>query len=257
MEALQMERSKNGIVSVTLNQPEKKNAINLTMFEELMMVFQEVTLREEDRVLVITGAGGNFSAGADLTPQEGSDRHVLSSMRFYGSVGLALHQIPKPTLAKIRGVAAGAGLNLGLGCDLILASENARFSEIFARRGLSLDVGGSWLLPRLVGLHKAKELALLADVIPAAEAERMGLVNRVVADEELDTVADDWANRLAAGPPLALSQSKRMLNNAFNYGLAEAMEIEAAAQSVNITSQDCREGMVAFFEKREPVFKGR
>ncbi|MFP6639650.1 MAG: enoyl-CoA hydratase-related protein [Myxococcota bacterium] len=257
MEALQMERSKNGIVSVTLNQPEKKNAINLNMFEELMMVFQEVTLREEDRVLVITGAGGNFSAGADLTPQEGSDRHVLSSMRFYGSVGLALHQIPKPTLAKIRGVAAGAGLNLGLGCDLILASENARFSEIFARRGLSLDVGGSWLLPRLVGLHKAKELALLADVIPAAEAERMGLVNRVVADEELDTVADDWANRLAAGPPLALSQSKRMLNNAFNYGLAEAMEIEAAAQSVNITSQDCREGMVAFFEKREPVFKGR
>ena len=257
MEALQIERSENGIVSVTLNQPEKKNAINLTMFEELMMVFEEVTMRDEDRVLVITGAGGNFSAGADLTPQESSERHILSSMRFYGSVGLALHQVPKPTLAKIRGVAAGAGLNLGLGCDLILASENARFSEIFARRGLSLDVGGSWLLPRLVGLHKAKELALLADVIPAAEADRMGLVNRVVADEELDSVADDWANRLAAGPPLALSQSKRMLNNAFNYGLAEAMEIEAAAQSINITSQDCREGMVAFFEKREPVFKGR
>ena len=257
MEALQIERSENGIVSVTLNQPEKMNAINLTMFEELMQVFQEVTSREEDRVLVITGAGGNFSAGADLTPQGGSDRHILSSMRFYGSVGLALHQIPKPTLAKIRGVAAGAGMNLGLGCDLILASENARFSEIFARRGLSLDVGGSWLLPRLVGLHKAKELALLADVIPADQAERMGLVNRVVADEELDALVDDWANRLAAGPPLALSQSKRMLNNAFNYGLAEAMEIEAAAQSVNIPSEDCREGMLAFFEKRKPVFKGR
>lgn len=257
MESLLVERSDTGVVSITLNQPEKKNAIDLSMFEELLAIFEEVTQREEDRALVLTGAGGNFSAGADLTPKGGSEKHILSSMRFYGSVGLALHHVPKPTLAKIRGVAAGAGLNLGLGCDLILASEEARFSEIFARRGLSLDVGGSWLLPRLIGLHKAKELALLADVIPAREAEKMGLVNRVVPDDELDALADDWAERLAAGPPLALSQSKRMLNNAFSYGLAEAMEVEAAAQSVNIPSEDCREGMTAFFKKRKPVFKGR
>ena len=257
MTAILVDRSDNGIVSVTMNQPERKNAINLSMFEELLAIFEEVTNREEDRVLVLTGAGDNFSAGADLTPNEGTEKHILSSMRFYGRVGLALHHLPKPTLAKIRGVAAGAGLNLGLGCDLILASEEARFSEIFARRGLSLDVGGSWLLPRLIGLHKAKELALLADVIPAHEAEKMGLVNRVVPDDELDALADDWAGRLAAGPPLALSQSKRMLNNAFSYGLAEAMEVEAAAQSINISSEDCREGMVAFFKKRPPVFKGR
>lgn len=257
MEALIVERSSSGIVSVTLNQPKKKNAISLTMFEELLQVFQEVTLREEDRVLVLTGAGGNFSAGADLSPQKGPNRHAISSMRFYGSVGLALHQLPKPTLAKIRGVAVGAGLNLALGCDLILASEDARLSEIFARRGLSLDVGGSWLLPRLVGMHKAKELALLADLVPAPEAERMGLINRAVPDEELDALADEWAERLAAGPPLALSQSKKMLNNSFNHGLAEALELEAAAQAVNIASEDAQEGGVAFFEKRPPVFKGR
>ena len=255
MESLLVDRSDTGVVSITMNQPEKKNAINHSMFEELLAIFEEVTNREEDRVLVLTGAGGNFSAGADLTPSGSSERHILSSMRFYGSVGLALHNLPKPTLAKVRGVAAGAGLNLGLGCDLILASEEARFSEIFARRGLSLDVGGSWLLPRLVGLHKAKELALLADVIPAHEAEKMGLINRVVPDAELDALVDDWAERLAAGPPLALSQSKRMLNNAFSYGLAEAMEVEAAAQSVNIPSEDCREGMVAFFQKRQPASK--
>ena len=178
-------------------------------------------------------------------------------MRFYGSVGLALHQVSKPTIAKIRGVAVGAGLNLGLGCDLIAASEDARFSEIFARRGLSLDVGGSWLLPRLIGMHRAKELAFLAEVVPAQEAERIGLVNRVVSDAELDGVVDDWAKRLAAGPPIALAQSKRLLDNAFTYGLSEAMDAEGMAQSVNVASEDTREAMLAFFEKRDPVFKGR
>jgi 2-(1,2-epoxy-1,2-dihydrophenyl)acetyl-CoA isomerase len=178
-------------------------------------------------------------------------------MQFYGSVGLALHQLPKPTIAKLRGVAVGAGLNLALGCDLIAASEDARLSEIFARRGLSLDVGGSWLLPRLIGLHRAKELALLADIVSAREAERMGLLNRVVSDAELDDVVDDWAKRLAAGPPIALAQSKRLLNNAFNYGLAEAMDAEGMAQTVNFGTEDTREGLTAFSQKRDPVFKGR
>ena len=255
METLIIER-KDGVVNVTMNRPEKKNALDDTMFHELLETFREVAESTDDRVLVLTGAGGNFSAGADLG-SGGPDRHVLSSMRFYGSVGLALHQLPKPTIAKIRGVAVGAGLNLALGCDLIAASQDARLSEIFARRGLSLDVGGSWLLPRLIGLHRAKELALLADIIPAQEAERIGLVNRVVPDAELDGVVDDWAERLAAGPPIALAQTKRLLNNAFSYGLAEAMDAEGMAQSVNIASDDTREAMVAFFKKRDPVFKGR
>ena len=255
METLIVERA-DGIVNVTMNRPEKKNALDDLMFRELLEVFLEVTDSDDDRVLVLTGAGGNFSAGADLT-SGGPDRHSLASMRFYGGVGLALHHVPKPTIAKMRGVAVGAGLNLGLGCDLIAASEDARLSEIFARRGLSLDVGGSWLLPRLVGMHRAKELALLADIIPAQEAERIGLVNRVVPDADLDGVVDDWAKRLAAGPPIALAQSKRLHNNAFSYGLSEAMDAEGMAQSVNIASEDTREAMIAFFKKRDPVFKGR
>jgi 2-(1,2-epoxy-1,2-dihydrophenyl)acetyl-CoA isomerase len=248
---------KDGVVTVTMNRPEKKNALDYTMFRELLETFNEVSESQEDRVLVLTGAGGNFCAGADLGAGDGPDRHMLSSMRFYGNVGIALHQVPKPTVAKIRGVAVGAGLNLALGCDLTAAAEDARLSEIFARRGLSLDVGGSWLLPRLIGLHRAKELALLADIVPAHEAERMGLLNRVVPDAELDGVVDDWAKRLAAGPPIALAQSKRLLNNAFNYGLAEAMEAEGMAQTVNGTTEDTREAITAFFKKRDPVFKGR
>ena len=256
MKTLIVERA-DGVVTVTMNRPKKKNAIDHTMFCELLEVFSGVSESMDDRVLVLTGAAGNFCAGADLTAGDGPDRHMLASMQFYGSVGLALHQVPKPTIAKIRGVAVGAGLNLGLGCDLIAASEDARLSEIFARRGLSLDVGGSWLLPRLIGLHRAKELALLAGIVSAQEAERMGLLNRVAPDAELDDVVDDWAKRLAAGPPIALAQSKRLLNNAFNYGLAEAMDAEGMAQTVNFGTEDTREALTAFFQKRDPVFKGR
>ena len=145
----------------------------------------------------------------------------------------------------------------GKRCDLIAAASTARLSEIFARRGLSLDVGGSWLLPRLVGMHRAKELALLAEIIPAAEAERIGLVNRVTSDHELDAVVDDWAGRLAAGPPLALAMSKRLLNQAFAGGLAEALEAEGMAQAVNTSTDDTKEALRAFFQKREPKFSGR
>lgn len=256
MKTLVVERAA-GIVTVTMNRPEKKNAIDYTMFCELLEVFSDVTESVDDRVLILTGAGGDFCSGADITAGGGPDRHMLASMKFYGSVGLALHQVPKPTIAKIRGVAVGAGLNLALGCDLVAASEEARLSEIFARRGLSLDVGGSWLLPRLIGLHKAKELALLADIISAQEAERIGLLNRVLPDSELDAFVDDWAKRLAAGPPIALAQSKRLLNNAFNYGLAEAMDAEGMAQAVNSATADAQEARTAFVEKRDPVFKGR
>jgi 2-(1,2-epoxy-1,2-dihydrophenyl)acetyl-CoA isomerase len=173
------------------------------------------------------------------------------------SAALALHDLPKPAIAKVNGDAVGAGMNLALGCDLIVAAESARFSEIFARRSLSVDFGGTWLLPRLVGLHKAKELALLADVVSAEEAERIGVVNRVVPDDELDAFVADWAKRLAEGPPLALQLTKRMLNSSLSLSLHDALQWEAAAQSVNLVSQDTREGIVAFVEKRAPVFKGR
>src|SRR5262249_53726533 len=198
-------------------------------FEELLETCHELARSDTDRVLVLSGAGGSFCAGADRGPGAAPQRHQLAHMRFYSSVGLALHQLPQPAIAKIRGVAVGAGLNLALGCDLIAAGSTARLSEIFAKRGLSLDVGGSWLLPRLGGLHRAKELARLAEIISADEAERIGLVNRVVPDAELDALVDDWAGRLAAGPPLALAMSKRLLNNAFAGGMAEALDAEGMA----------------------------
>ncbi len=257
METLLVERTDNGVVTVTLNRPEKKNAINGPMWAELAEVFREVGESASDRVMVLTGADGAFCGGADLTPDGNAKWHQLDRMQYYGWVGLALHEIPKPVIAKVNGVAVGAGLNLALGCDLIVAGESARFSEIFARRGLALDLGGSWILPRLVGLHKAKELALLADIVSAEEAERIGIVNRVVPDEKLDAFVDDWAGRLAEGPPLALQLTKRMLTQAFGSSLSEALHVEAMAQSVTGSSQDTREAMAAFFEKRTPTFKGR
>src|SRR5205823_13427233 len=181
----------------------------------------------------------------------------LARLHWVADIALALHRIPKPVIAKVNGVAVGAGLNLALGCDLIVAADNARFSEIFARRGLTIDFGGSWLLPRLVGMHRAKELAFFADIISAKEAAEMGLVNRVVPSSQLDAFVADWAERLAAGPPLALSMTKRLLTNSFSMSMDEALEAEGLAQTVNSGTEDTPEAIRAFLEKREPKFKGR
>ena len=256
METIVVERA-GGVVTITLNRPERKNAINLTMWDELLATFQEIAEGTADRVLVITGAGGAFCSGADLGGGVTSDRHQLAQMRHVADVAIRLHRLTIPTIAKVGGVAAGAGLNLALGCDLIVASDDARFSEIFARRGLSIDFGGSWLLPRLIGLHKAKELAFFADIISAKEAEAIGIVNRVVPAGDLDAIVDDWAAKLAAGPPLALSLTKTMLNNAFAVSMDQALEDEGRSQTVNFSTADTMEAMRAFIEKREPKFEGR
>jgi 2-(1,2-epoxy-1,2-dihydrophenyl)acetyl-CoA isomerase len=177
-------------------------------------------------------------------------------MRVVGRAALRLHDLPKPTIAAVNGVAVGAGCNLALGCDLIVASDMARFSEIFARRGLSLDFGGSWVLPRLIGLHKAKELAFLADVISADEAERFGIVNRVVSAADLDKVVGELAHRIAAQPPVQISITKKLLNQSLSVSMAEALEFEDVAQSLAFSSSDTAEAMLAFLEKREPRFTG-
>ena len=250
-----------GVVTVTLNRPERKNAGNGLMWQELHETFSDVRRRRQDRVVVVTGAGGAFCSGADIADPGGvsgdpEDPHIVR-MRFFGQVMLALHELPQPTIAKIRGIAAGAGMSLALGCDLTVASDNARFSEIFARRGLSVDGGSSWLLPRLVGLHKAKELAYFADILSAQEADRYGLLNRVVPDDELDEFVDTWARRLAQGPPIALSMTKTLLDNSMSVTMAEALEDEARCQTINFYSADTGEAMRAFAEKREPKFSGR
>jgi enoyl-CoA hydratase/carnithine racemase len=258
VETIEVSRA-SGVVTITLNRPAKKNAANAQMWNELLETFRAISASTEDRVVVLTGAGGEFCAGADLTGggTGASDQHQLAQMRHVGDVALALHRIPIPTIAKVRGVAVGAGCNMALGCDLVVASENARFSEIFARRGLSIDFGGSWVLPRIVGMHRAKELALFADIIDAAEAERIGLVNRVVPDAELDQFVAGWAARLAAGPPIALAMTKRMLDNSMQVTMEEALDDEGVAQTVNFGTADTREAMKAFVEKREPRFEGR
>ena len=246
------------IATVTINRPHRKNAVTGDMWAQLAETFRSLSADADIRCVVITGAGGEFCSGADLAAREGSGRpvHQLAAMRAVGDAALALHRMPQPTIAKVRGVAVGAGCNMALGCDLVVASENARFSEIFAKRGLSVDFGGTWLLPRRVGLHRAKELALFGDIISAADASEMGLVNRVLPDSELDAFVDGWARRLAAGPPIALALTKRMLNNAMNVTMEEALDDEGAAQTVNFGTKDTIEAMSAFTEKREPKFKG-
>jgi enoyl-CoA hydratase/carnithine racemase len=257
METLSIDRAPNGVVTLTLDRPEKKNAMNATMWNELLAVFREIDASTTDRVLVITGAGDAFCSGADLGERGHDTRHSLARLHWVADVALALHRIPKPVIAKVNGVAVGAGMNLALACDLIVASETARFSEIFARRGLSIDFGGSWLLPRLIGMHRAKELALLADIISAKEAADLGLVNRVLPPGQLDAFVTDWADRLAAGPPIALALTKRLLANSFTATMDEALEAEGMAQSVNTATEDTAEAIRAFLEKREPRFKGR
>jgi len=259
VDELQVERSEEGIVTLTLNRPRRKNAVPPHGWEGLRRVFHEVAQRPSDRVLVITGAGSDFCSGADLSGETVTEnpQHPFMGMATVSDAAIALHDLGKPTIAKVNGDAVGAGMNLALGCDLIVAGESARFAEIFAKRALSVDFAGTWLLPRLVGMHKAKELALLADVLSAKEALEIGIVNRVVPDAELDGFVLDWARRLAAGPPLALQLTKKMLASSFSLSLHEALQWEAAAQSVNLASEDLREGVQAFFEKRTPTFRGR
>ena len=161
-ESLRVDRA-DGVVTITLDRPAKKNAINGAMWNELSAVVAEIARNSADRVVVITGAGGEFCSGADLSASRRRARSItLARLRRVGDLCLAIARLPQPTIAKVRGVAVGAGLNLALVCDLVVAAEGSRFSEIFAKRGLSLDFGGSWILPRLVGMHRAKELALLA-----------------------------------------------------------------------------------------------
>jgi enoyl-CoA hydratase/carnithine racemase len=260
METLIVERQ-GGVVTVTMNRPERKNAASAVMLLELVAIFEEIEANAEDRVMVLTGAGGAFCSGADLGDPKGpatdTSRSPLARMRRLGDVALTLHRVAKPTIAKVDGVAVGAGLSLALGCDLVVCSDRAKLSMIFARRGLSLDNGASWLLPRLVGLAKAKEIALFGGMWSGQEAFDMGLVNRVLPLDQLDAFVTDWATTLAAGPPLALSMTKTMLDSSAQTTMDQAVENEARCQAVNFASKDTKEALAAFMEKREPTFTGR
>jgi 2-(1,2-epoxy-1,2-dihydrophenyl)acetyl-CoA isomerase len=250
-----------GVATVTLSRPEKKNAIDGLGWQELDRALTDVEDDPSARALVITGAGGNFSSGADLSGGRSfsgreEPRPIIEGMRRMQSILLKLHRLPKPTIAKVDGVAVGVGLGVALACDLVVASDRARFSEIFPKRGLALDGGNSWILPRLVGLQKAKELAFFGDMVSAADAAAIGLVNRVVPADELDEFVDGWARRLADGPTLALGLTKKLLNAGMNSHYDDALEDEGRCQHILYHSQDTREAMLAYRERRDPRFKG-
>jgi enoyl-CoA hydratase/carnithine racemase len=248
-------RRDNGVLTLTLNRPKRKNAINGELWDALRA---QLTVARDDadvRAIVVTGAGGDFCAGADLSGGV-STGHPLDRMRRVNEVALLLHELPVPSVAKVDGVAVGAGWNLALGCDLVVSTPAARFSQIFAKRGLSLDFGGSWLLPKLVGMQQAKRLALLAEMIDAAEAHRLGLVTWVVEPEEIDGFVADLGARLASAAPVAIAQSKALLHEGADSTMRDALASEARAQTINFATADAPAAFAAFNEKRDPVFTG-
>lgn len=245
---------RDGVRTLTLNRPARKNAINPELWRQLRNALRDAADDPDLRALVITGAGGAFCSGADIgTPD---DVHPVEKLRRLTEVALALHELTIPTVAKVAGVAVGAGWNLALGCDLVVATPESTFCQIFAKRGLSIDLGGSWLLPKLVGLQQAKRLALLAETIDAAEAHALNLVTWVVGAGEIDGFVDDLADRLAAGPPRALAQTKALLNQGADATLPDALINESRAQIVNFAGTDAAEAYAAFAGKRTPRFTG-
>jgi 2-(1,2-epoxy-1,2-dihydrophenyl)acetyl-CoA isomerase len=245
---------------LTIDRPERKNAVPFDGWADLRAAFEDFE-GSDQRVLVVTGSGGEFCAGADLDPsrldriQTVAGRHAR--MKEVGSAAMSLHRLTKPTIAAVDGVAVGAGMNLALGCDVVVATERARFSEIFVRRGLTVDFGGSWLLPRIVGLQRAKELALTGRIVEAEEAAQIGLALVVVPVDELETRVTELAEAFLLGAPMAQMFAKQTIDAAFQTSLADALSWEGEAQSVALGTEDAAEGLLAFLEKRGPSWKGK
>lgn len=244
---------------LTLDRPQTRNAVPAGGWDELAAAFADFAASSQ-RVLVVRGAGEDFCSGADVTSLSGLEGGVAAAARAMahtGAAALALHRLPKPTIAAVDGAAVGAGMNLALGCDVLIATDRARFSEIFVRRGLTLDFGGSWLLPRLVGLARARELALTGRIVEADEALAMGLVAKVVPARGLEAAVTETAAALAVGAPLAQRFIKVALDRSFDLTFEQALEMESQAQAILGGSHDLKEAVEAFAEKREPGFEGR
>jgi len=257
-ETIILER-KGGIATLTLNRPEKLNALNTKMGEELESAVDEIVKDREVRTLIITGAGRGFCSGADVgdMAQAAAPVEIRYWTQRAHNIILALTNLEKPVIAKVNGVAVGIGCSLALSADIIIASENARFSLIFSRIGLIPDGGSLFHLPRLVGPAKAKELIFTAKMVNAKEAERIGLINKAVRANELDNEVNKLAKQLAQGPTVAFGMAKKILNKGFSMDLSSVLECEAFGQTIAGTTEDAREGIMAFLEKRKAEFKGR
>jgi 2-(1,2-epoxy-1,2-dihydrophenyl)acetyl-CoA isomerase len=258
-ETIVLERS-GGITTLRLNRPESMNAIDLVMRKELVQALDELAVDANTRVLILSGTGDHFCAGGDirmmqsrrLTAEEGRIR-----VGGLNRVITRLAGMPQPTIAMVDGAAVGAGTTLALCCDLVIASDRARFGQPFWKIGLVPDGGGTWLLPRIIGMARAKQMIFTAEIMGAAEAGRIGLVNEVVPTADLRRVTEELAAKIAAAPPAVLRMTKQMLNKSIGTDLSAALELEALSQGIAISSEDHHEGVAAFLEKRKPKFTGQ
>ncbi len=255
-------RLEERVAVVTLNRPEAKNALTLEMKQSLAKLLPALADDPGVGAVLLTGAGQAFCAGGDTkrmaregTPPSPDERK--RQLRWEHGIPLALHRMPKPTLATLPGPAAGAGFSLALACDLRVMAESAFVTTAYAKLGLSGDYGASWFLTRLVGPARAREILFLGDRLSAAECLALGLANRVVPDVALEATALELARRLASGPPIALRYMKDNLNRALDASLETLLELEAERMVDGATSEDYREAVRAFEERRPPVFKGR
>ncbi len=248
----------DGIATITFNRPDTYNAFNNDMSFQFIDLLKQVRKDPAVRVVVLTGNGKAFSSGQDLKDVQGKKRSLGESVeKRYNPMVRLITGIEKPFICRMNGVAAGAGASIALACDYIIASEKAKMVWAFANIGLVLDSGSSYFLPRLVGRQKAFELATLGDKISSQQALELGLVNQVVAPEELDAAVQVIAARYAKAPTKAIGLIKRMLNRSFNSSVDEMLEMEKHGQEIAGRTEDYQEGVLAFNEKRTPVYKGK
>lgn len=250
----------DGAGSITLNRPDSLNAFNSQMIRETADAFKQCGRNSDVRCVVITGAGKGFSSGQDLKEVQGrgGDFSIAEHLRGgYNQLIERMVTLEKPIIGAINGVAAGAGCSVALACDIRIASHQASFIQVFSKVGLVPDSGSTWLLPRLIGYARAYQMAVTGDRVSAETALQWGLVNEVTPAEQLMEIARAWALKLAAGPTLAFGLTKRAMLRAMHSSLPEALEYEAMLQAVAAQSEDNKEGVAAFLEKRQPHFSGR
>ncbi|MCQ4207029.1 enoyl-CoA hydratase/isomerase family protein [Streptomyces longispororuber] len=262
LDQLVLHSTENGVSWITLNRPEAMNAVTWDQRERVIALLAAASADPDVRAVVLTATGKGFCAGADLRGAPTGGERIAGDVSRTIRLGAqrliaAVLDCEKPVIAAVNGTAAGIGAHLAFACDLVLAAESARFIEVFVRRGLVPDGGGAYLLPRLIGPQRTKELMFFGDALPAADAERLGLANRVVPDGELTKTAREWSERLAAGPTRALALTKQLVNASLESDRSTAFAAEATAQELNMTTHDANEGVTSFVERRKPLYRGR